>query len=355
VLYCYPVTATVDNWLHNCLCEILRSIHANLRADDSPLEWPGIIPIEYRERLRSRTGLKDRLMKYREVLVTLTPHNQDRVLLALDNQNRIPELLTCQCDCDALYDLPEPIREPSKDLFKFAFILLTEIGIRDVHYDIIYRAVPYPVCPFCGCECFDAPSAPRHDLDHYMAKDYYPFAAANLRNLVPIGDRCNSSYKRGQDILKRKDGSRRRSFDPYGDAAITISLDNSEPFAGVNGRIPRWTIEFNQNIEEVDTWDEVFHIRERYERDVLDQSFDSWLRAFSAWCRSHITTPPSSNRDVIDTLKRYSEYLSELGVRDKYFLNAAVFRMLYRHCESGNERLIMFIKDLMPGVNNKGA
>ena len=286
MLYCYPVAATADNWFHNCLCEILRTIHADLKAGETPPEWPDIIPGEYRERLRSRTGLRDRLMKYVVALNNLTSIEQDRVLCALENENRIPELLTCRCDCDSLYDLPKLIREPAKDLFKFSYELLTELGIRDTHFNAIYHAAPYPICPFCGCEYFDAPGAPRHDLDHYIAKEYYPFAAANLRNLVPMGDRCNSSYKHRQDMLKRGDGTRRRAFDPYGIETVEISLDNSEPFAGADGRLPRWEIEFNRDNEEAGTWDEVFHIRERYKRDVLDRSFNNWLRGFTSWCRS---------------------------------------------------------------------
>jgi hypothetical protein len=354
VLYCYPLKATANNWLHNCLCAILQAIHASLRAGESPPEWPAIIPVEYRARLSGRVGLRNRLMRYEETFADLTPQDQERVHRALDNQNMIPELLSCVCDCDALRDLPELIREPSKELFRFAFKLLTDLDIRDSHFAIIYRSAQYPVCPFCGCEYFDAPGAPREDLDHYLAFDYYPFAAANLRNLVPMGSRCNSSYKQARDILRKEDGSRRRSFDPYGNITIEISLDNSQPFAGANGCIPRWQIEFNQDIEEVNTWDEVFHIRERYERDILDKLFDSWLRDFSSWCR-YAGVAPSSNKEVMNTLKRYSEYLNTMGIRDRVFLNAAVFRMLHKHCASGNERLIMFIKDLSTGVSNKAV
>jgi hypothetical protein len=346
VLYCYPEAATADNWLHNCLCEILRSIHASLRANETLPVWPTIIPVEYRDRLSGRRGLRNKLKEYTEVLAALSPQNQERVLEAFDNQNRIPELLSCASNCDALLDLPTRIQKPSKELFKFAFSLLTDHGIRDAQYAIIYRSTQYKVCPFCGCESFDAPSAPREDLDHYLAMEYYPFAAVNLRNLVPMGSRCNSSYKCRQDILKRGDGTRRRSFDPYGSTTVEISLDNSQPFAGTNNRIPRWQIDFNHDIEEVDTWDEVFHIRERYERDILDQSFESWLDDFSSWCH-YSGVEHSSNQEVINILKRYSDYLEILGIKDRCFLNAAVFRMLHNHCEAGNKRLIEFIKDVM--------
>ncbi len=95
-----------------------------------------------------------------------------------------------------------------------------------------------------------------------------------------MGNKCNSRYKLAQDILTKKDGTRRKSFDPYNHGEISLSLNNSQPFAGKNGQLPRWQIEFSPNTEEIITWDEVFHIRERYEKNVLNEEFKSWLRSF---------------------------------------------------------------------------
>jgi hypothetical protein len=165
-----------------------------------------------------------------------------------------------------------------------------------------------------------------------------------------MGNKCNSSYKLTQDILRRSDGTRRRSFDPYGNISIQISLDNSRPFEGVNELVPAWQIEFDMDIEEVTTWDEVFHIRERYKRDILDPLFNCWLRNFSSWCRAAIVEP-ISNEVLIDALKRFADYLGDRGIEDRAFLKAAVFRMLHRHCVLGNERLISFIHDLLTTMN----
>ena len=94
------------------------------------------------------------------------------------------------------------------------------------------------MCPFCGCEYFDAPGAPREDLDHYLPKSLYPFAAANLRNLVPMGMKCNERYKLAQDILRDAAGVRRRSFDPYAERQIKVILDNSVPLAARTAKRP---------------------------------------------------------------------------------------------------------------------
>lgn len=174
-----------------------------------------------------------------------------------------------------------------------------------------------------------------------------------------MGNKCNSSYKRAEDILIRKDGTRRKSFDPYSKSfdpynctRIRLSLKNSQPFAGTLtpiGQIPRWQIEFEPNTEEVITWDEVFHIRERYERDVLNPKFKSRLDDFKHWCKS-AQIAPSSDKELMDGLNRYATLYEEMGISDRAFLKAAVFRMLHTHCQQGDQRLISFIMSIVnPG------
>jgi hypothetical protein len=129
-------------------------------------------------------------------------------------QNAIADLVSCASDCECLAELPTTIQAPAKNLFLFGFSLLTDLGVRDLHYSAIYNATSYHLCPFCGLEYFDAPGAPREDLDHYLASSRYAFAAANLRNLSPMGMKCNERYKLAGDILRDATGNRRRSFDP---------------------------------------------------------------------------------------------------------------------------------------------
>ena len=346
MLFGYPIAATEDNWLHDCICEILRIVHNGLQGNQEPMAWPEIIPEQYRAKLNTRTGLKNRLATYSEEFAKLNTGEQNQVIEALDDQNEIGSLLSCECDCASITDLPESIRESAKALLHFSFKLLTELGVRDNQYTIIYESLPYHVCPFCGCEYFDAPGAPREALDHYLPGSKYPFASFNLRNLVPMGNKCNSRYKHAQDILVSDDGVRRRSFDPYNHEEIQISLENSEPFAGTNGQLPRWQIDFEPNNEEVETWDDVFHIRERYKRDVLDPLFKSWLRNFKIWCRSAHTDLDSAGK-LSDAIRRFCTVLEEMGFDDRAFLKTAVFKMLLRHCEQDNQRLITLLLDLV--------
>lgn len=348
MLFGYPIEATAENWFHECLVEILETIHANPQQN---FIWPDIIPLQYRERLSGRTGLRARLIAYQEAISSLGSNELNQVSNALIEQNEIADLLACRCNCETLDELPLAIQQPLKSLFEFGFKILTDLGIRDQHYQVIYNTTAIHVCPFCGCEYFDAPGAPREALDHYLAESKYTFAATNLKNLAPMGNKCNSKYKLAQNILYDDNGTRRRSYYPYDQPGrVQISLDRSEPFAGTQKLfpLPHWEIDFNPTTEEILTWNSVFRIDERYKRDILDADFMNWLREFSAWCRSG-NLRLDSEQDVINALDRYAGFMQAMGFRDRAFLKTAVFQMLRQHCENGNGRLITLIQGVVVG------
>ena len=342
MLYGYPIDATAENWFHDALCDVVIAVDAKVTANEDLPEWPLIVPQAHQADLRRKHGLDDRIKAFHTALKGLTAEERATVIRALRDQNNITTLASCDSDCSSLDDLPISVRQPIKNLFIFAFDLLSDLGIRDRHYSKIYVAAEHHVCPFCGLECFDAPGAPREDYDHYLLKDDYPFAAANLRNLAPMGGKCNSGYKKMQDILKRPGGGRRKSFDPYNNQGVRVSLEDSEPFAGKDGQIPRWQIELIPATDEATTWDEVFHIRERYVRDVLDPEFKSWLRGFRAWCRS-AQIAPATGPELDDAIDCYAVTFEDQGLSDRAFLKAAVFRMLQKYCREGDLRLISLL------------
>lgn len=351
MLFGYPVEATADNWFHECLFTTLKTVHESLQNRQAPPVWPQVIPDSYRESLKGRHGLRDRLIAYQAALASLSNDELEQVITALEEQNEIEGLLSATCNCKTINDLPQAIREALKDLFEFCFKLLTDLGVRDKQYSLIYTSTQYHVCPFCGCEFFDAPGAPREALDHYLAESKYPFAAVNLRNLVPMGNKCNSKYKLAQDILYTDDGARRKSFYPYRETNIKLSLERSEPFEGEQGLfpLPYWRIDFEPDAEEVTTWNTVFHIQERYQRDILDREFMSWLREFSSWCKSANNMTPSSEAEVVNALERFCEHMETMGMRDRAFLKAAMFRMLLHYYQQGHQRLITLLNGVVIG------
>jgi hypothetical protein len=363
MLFGYPLAATEENWLHKCLCEVLQSIHTHIDTDKPVPLWPDIIPLgnipkEYRDTMKRRTGLRDRINIYQKALVKLSKTKREEILQTLNDQNQIPLLLSCQLDCRTINDLPKTVRKPIRDLFEFAFELLTALDIRDKHYKLITDEIRL-LCPFCGSHPFSGLGSHREELDHYLLASKYPFAGSNLRNLVPMCHTCNSSYKHGQDMLYSANGTRRRSFDPYHCSGVRLSLENSQPFAGMTGEngepLPKWQIDFIPNSEESTTWDDVFHIRERYQRDVLNERFSSYLSEFGSYCKSWDFIP-TSTEEIIGAIKRYISYQegNEFKNNDA-FLKAAVFRMLYVHCQNGNQDLIASIKNVVKYISDLGT
>lgn len=347
MLFGYPVAATAENWLHDGVVAGVRQIHELVANDQQLPVWPELLPAVCRERLAARHGLRDRLVDYARALRALTPNERQIVLEALESQNRIADLINRHCDCMALSELPEQIREPIKALFTFTFELLTDFEIRQRQYEVVCEGIPARVCPFCGCESLEAPGAPQEDLDHYLPRLKYPFSAANLRNLAPMGGRCNKAYKRTQDPLRRDSGERRLSRDPYDATGVSVSLDNSvvdELTAGP--AISEWVIEFFPTDEAIETWEKIFHIRERWIRDVLDPAtFKQWLRDFRSFCivSAHQI---AGDADLVAAVGRYEQHLASCGVADRAFLKAAVFRFLSRRCALGCQRLLPILRDL---------
>ena len=355
MLFGYPLAATKNNWFHDCVLEAVKNVHALMDAKKRYPAWPKILPSAHQATLESRTGLRDRLKGYNIALRKLSSKaERDVVLAAVTDQNRISDLLSNTCSCTALDALPAAIHKAVTSLFDFAFGLLTDLKVRDEHYKAIYDAAIEHVCPFCGTEHFDAPGAPREALDHYLAKSRYPFAAANLRNLVPMGYKCNSNYKLVTDVLFDTGGTRRVSFDPYNHTKIGVVLDNSDPFDGSTPYTPKWKIEFDPDAPAVHTWDSVFSIRKRYERDHLDPNFNEWLTGFRNWARS-VKFKPDTDDELVDALRDYEQYWFESGIQDRAFLKAAMFRMLRHHCEKGHERLLGLLRDLIAPLEKAAA
>lgn len=97
MLFGYPLEATSENWLHDCLIEIFQITHESIKNGQDVPAWPQIIPEEYRSRLRRRISLRRHFEAYKIVAKTLTYEELERISTALIYQNNIAELLVvCQ-------------------------------------------------------------------------------------------------------------------------------------------------------------------------------------------------------------------------------------------------------------------
>jgi hypothetical protein len=335
MLFYYPVEAAAENWLHDCVIGMVTSSLEIMTAGGALATWPYCIPTAYRITLGNRTGLQERFQSLCEAARNLSSNERTEILDTITAENNFPAIFHGTAKCPRKSDLPATIRGPTTELFGFLFRLLTDFEIRDRHYKSIYQNTPAHVCPFCRIEPFDAPGIAREDLDHYLALSLYPFAGANLRNLAPMGHKCNASHKMAADILwDPVTGLRRRCTDPYSGPIVTVSLLGSSPFAGeIKDSIvlPKWEIDLQGSPEEIATWDNVFSIRARYKSSVLDEEFRGWLEHFAQWCKYEVGKIENSD-GLVAALTRYLLVVIQEGFADRVFLKKAVFEMLKSHC-----------------------
>jgi hypothetical protein len=64
------------------------------------------------------------------------------------------------------------------------------VNLIDLHY-----------CPYCADESIEPLTRYRPAIDHYFPKSKFPFLALSLHNFVPSGDRCNSRFKKNNEMI----------------------------------------------------------------------------------------------------------------------------------------------------------
>lgn len=353
MLISYPLDATLENWLHDSILEMLTVIHTKIDTGDPVPAWidlvPATLPPKIRQQITGRHGLKKRVGDYQKAVESLT--NAERALIAqvMLQQNDIIGLTSGAAPITSLNPTFPDVNKAVSDLFIFAYETLSELGVRDRQYKLIFETLTIKICPFCNIERIMSPQESRQDQDHYLAKSIYPFAAANMRNLVPMCRCCNRDYKHDIDVLMSFEKTRRRAFDPYLAPGVSISLDRSLPFQGIDS-MPAWWVDFIPATEESETWDQVFSIRTRYSRDVLNHGFHRWIRSFVTRCRSKNFPKTLSDQEVYDVLLSHYEAVvieNPVGVD---FLKPKVFEMLLSHYSAGDARVIQFIRDAVVGI-----
>ena len=337
MLFCYPTEATGENWLHDGLVAILTRA---LKGEAKPLlNWLGVFPKEKHPELKRKTSLLPALKKVVEGIGGLDHSMRAALLECVEAQNRLPAVFDPSVVVPPVPMCDENFFADLKALFELGFRLLTPTGVRDRQYTLAYNGIPAPVCAFCGIERLASPhpEIPRESLDHYLAMTHYPFAGVNLRNLAPACTKCNGSHKLQIDILHKKGGVRRRCFDPFGAKVAQVSLLKSRPLEGELKdlvRLPVWEIELIGDAEAIETWDEVYSIRKRYQFDVLDERLRGWLDHFALWA-SLEGAPPNDVEDLLKLLERYRLAVIQEGFSEIAFLKKAMFEMLAYQCRQG--------------------
>lgn len=176
-------------------------------------------------------------------------------------------------------DLNKKIEDFFKNLYSSGFFGLSFVvdalgsDLGSYYVDFI-RANNVGCCPFCGLLPIDNEFDPtREAFDHYLPKSKYPFNSVNLKNLAPSCNKCNSGNKGNKDPLHNNAGDRRKAFYPF-------STDGFDPRISIDVFSEDWTkqkptdlnitISSGSHPEEVETWNDLFRIKDRYSAQCCD-------------------------------------------------------------------------------------
>jgi hypothetical protein len=347
MLFTYPIQAIADNWIHDCIQAALEGICGALDTQQAVPAWPEVIPENHRKSLAAVRKLPELLREFEQEAAKLSPEERNEFLSGFRNQNQIVELLSGTLPVPVFRNVLQPLMGAAKAVCFEGFSLLGRHALRDKHYKIIYNQLKIKACPFCGLEPFEAPSMAHEDDDHYLVKNEYPLAAANLANLVPMGGRCNQRYKGTVDILHDENHIQRKALDPYGHVAVEITLINSHPTGGDDGR-PAWNIEILPDVEETRTWYQVFSIRERLTADVLNPRFYDWISDLRDWFALVKLDSGVDNTDLSSELNAFANYKNKHREQGADFFKGKVFEFLAHHFSNGNEPIIALIRECLP-------
>lgn len=342
----YPIVAIADNWIHESICYAFSTVCNAINAGKSVPKWPDILPEQHRGALGTKIALPKLVKKFAAEARKLSSPQRTEFLKLFAQQNQIAGLLDSTAPVPVTTDVMIPLVTAAKAVCDEGFALLEKTGVRDVHYKIIWDSLLSKTCPFCGFEPFDAPTLHREDEDHYLARNSYPLAAANLHNLVPMCGKCNKRFKGQIDVLHINQ-LRRKALNPYGDIRADFSLINSEPI-GNPDYTPVWKIDLVPDIEEVQTWENIFSIRARIMENQLVRNYDAWLDDLKGWFEVRNLNEVTDDARLFDEINKFAAYLKSSKEAGPVFLKSKVADMWTHHCLNGDKALVAMIRDALP-------
>lgn len=273
--------------------------------------------------LQNRPKLKEEFFNLITAVLAATPGEQVAARQIFEGQNDL--INACMTGaCGRVSSLIKSIGDAAIALGERLFNLLDELDIRKSHYEQIWKELKDCICPFCGYHELDAPELPAEDLDHYLSRKIYPFAAANLLNLAPMCMRCNMRYKGSKDILSGT-GAIERHYPYDGGEPGTVELSGSCFFANGDSEPPAWSINLLPKAKEAE-WNRIFRIKERYRFNFLDKEWMNWLER---WVSVIPLDVPVTRELLCSELQTWRQIWSDKGLEDKAFLRSAYFSLVH--------------------------
>lgn len=209
---------------------------------------------------------------------TLTDEQREDIREAFNINNRISELCAGTLTPIALNSLPAVVNDDMKTLLvRFYDYLIDRAevpGNKLDYYNQLRLANPdIKFCPCCGLSPIEsAETHYREDNDHYLPKAGFPFATVNFQNLIPLCSKCNKKCKSTKNPFE----AGRVSFYAFDTTHIPIEVSISiNDSAELDYRILRFVdveINFNNDLNKISTWDWLFRIKERYNKETRDFS-----------------------------------------------------------------------------------
>lgn len=203
----------------------------------------------------------------------------------------------------------------------------------DKHYEEFFGSLvtETKTCTFCGINQLPNPDAYRADYDHLAFKGDYPIAAINTKNIAPSCSECNQKYKKGKDVFYTDDTlTKRQPFNyPFANSIpveVTFTgtvFPNTDP-ANDKGT---WIIDFKPTNDLVNSWNNVYKIRERYIMDVLAVDYNIWIGEFVHELKGQgVNTVPELKKQFIKHFRRYGKN----KLQKRYLVKSSLFKHFYK-------------------------
>lgn len=210
--------------------------------------------------------------------------------------------------------------------------LSLKIGKIDEHYDSFMMNNNKGKCPYCGINDIKGIyHSKREAYDHYLPIGTYPFNSINFKNLAPMCNECNSSYKLAKDPLYDSKKNRRKAFYSYMSEEPEIKIELEIQNKDIENIAPEdinLKIDSENYPEEVQTWKELFGIEERYKAKCTSESDGKyWFIQIQDECQNYNMTPKELLNKKITEAEKYP--LFDTNFLRKPFLEACENNKLF--------------------------